>query len=123
MWTRPERLKTWWGPAGVMCPHAEIDLRVGGAYRISNAFPDGRVIVIAGVFDIVERPSLLVFSWHIEGEPGLPEKVSVSFDPLPDGDRTEVTVRHERIASATARKSHEMGWLGCLDSLAGQWPI
>jgi uncharacterized protein YndB with AHSA1/START domain len=117
LWTRPERLKTWWGPAGVTCPHADIDLRPGGAYRIANAFPDGRIIVIAGLFEVIEPPELLVFSWSIEASDSPPERVSVRFDALSDGQGTEVTVLHERIASSEARKSHEAGWLGCLDGL------
>ncbi len=119
LWTRPERLKTWWGPADVTCPYAEIDLRSGGAYRIANAFPDGRVVVIAGLFEVIEPPELLVFSWSIQGNSTLPERVSVRFTALPDGQGTEVTVMHERIASPEVRKSHETGWLGCLDGLEG----
>jgi uncharacterized protein YndB with AHSA1/START domain len=117
LWTRPERLQTWWGPVGVTCPHAEIDLRPGGAYRIANAFPDGRVIFICGLFEVIERPELLVFSWSIEGNESLPERVSIRFAALPDRKRTEVTVLHERIASPEARKSHKAGWHGCLDRL------
>jgi hypothetical protein len=37
-WTQPEHLVRWWGPQGVACPAAEIDLRVGGAYRIATDF-------------------------------------------------------------------------------------
>ena len=43
-WTRPEQLRQWWGPGPVTCCHAEIDLRVGGAYRIGNRLPDGTVL-------------------------------------------------------------------------------
>ena len=50
-WTRPELLVRWWGPQGVACPAAEIDLRVGGSYRIANQFPDGTLVWIAGVFE------------------------------------------------------------------------
>jgi len=38
-WTKPERLRLWWGPRGVTCTAAEVDLRVGGRYRIANQFP------------------------------------------------------------------------------------
>jgi uncharacterized protein YndB with AHSA1/START domain len=43
-WTTPELLTQWWGPANVTCPAAEVDLRVGGQYRIANQMPDGSVL-------------------------------------------------------------------------------
>ena len=49
-WTTPELLRQWWGPTGVRCIAAEIDLRVGGTYRIGNEIPDGSVIWISGEF-------------------------------------------------------------------------
>ncbi len=33
-WTDPEELKKWWGPEGYATPSAEVDLRVGGKYRL-----------------------------------------------------------------------------------------
>jgi uncharacterized protein YndB with AHSA1/START domain len=43
-----------WGPEGVSCIAAEVDLRVGGRYRIANKFPDGRVFWIVGELQIIE---------------------------------------------------------------------
>ncbi|HEV2111166.1 MAG TPA: SRPBCC domain-containing protein, partial [Gammaproteobacteria bacterium] len=62
-WTEPSRLKEWWGPEGVACIGAEMDLRVGGAYRIGNRFPDGKVIWLAGSFEAIEPPRLLMYTW------------------------------------------------------------
>ena len=120
-WTQPEHLVRWWGPQGVACPAAEIDLRVGGGYRIANRFPDGTVVWIAGVFELIEPPHRLMYTWKLESQSGSAERVTVYFERL-DGS-TEVTVTHERIADEAARTSHERGWAGCLDSLvryAGQ---
>jgi hypothetical protein len=36
-WTEAEQLKKWWGPQSVTCDGAEVDLRVGGRYRILRA--------------------------------------------------------------------------------------
>ena len=33
-WTEPEALKRWWCPPGWTAADIEVDLRVGGAYRI-----------------------------------------------------------------------------------------
>jgi uncharacterized protein YndB with AHSA1/START domain len=114
-WTRPELLMCWWGPEGVACPAAEIDLRVGGSYRIANRFPDGNIIWIAGIFEEVEAPRRLVYTWKLESQTGPEERVTVCF--VADGELTEVVVTHERIPDPAARTGHERGWLGCLDSL------
>jgi len=115
-WTEPEHLMRWWGPNGASCPAAEIDLRAGGSYRIANRFADGNVVWIAGVFEEIQRPHRLVYTWQLEKPAASRERVSVSFEP--HGDMTQVIVTHERIAGAAARTSHERGWNGCLDGLA-----
>jgi uncharacterized protein YndB with AHSA1/START domain len=113
-WTTPEQLRAWWGPRGVRCIAAEIDLRVGGAYRIGNELPDGRVLWIGGEFELVEAPSRLVYSWRMGDEPA--SRVTVQFVAV--GPRTEVIVTHERIDTVATRDDHERGWIGCLDGLA-----
>ena len=58
-WTKPELLKRWWGPGEVTCPEAEVDLQVGGKYRLANLQPDGKVIWISGTFEQVSPPKKL----------------------------------------------------------------
>jgi uncharacterized protein YndB with AHSA1/START domain len=117
-WTEPERLMKWWGPQSVVCIAAEVDLRVGGRYRIANQFPDGKILWIAGAFETIERPHKLVYTWAIEPAAGASERVTVVFVPRGEGGDSEVIVTHERIANAAARDMHEQGWRGCLDGLA-----
>jgi uncharacterized protein YndB with AHSA1/START domain len=114
-WTQPSLLVRWWGPQGVACLTAEIDLRVGGSYRIANQFPDGTVVWIAGIFEVIEPPDRLAYTWKLESHDGPVERVTVCFEAR--GAATEVIVTHERIADEATRTSHEHGWIGCLDSL------
>jgi uncharacterized protein YndB with AHSA1/START domain len=114
-WTTPALLRTWWGPRDVRCIEADVDLRIGGAYRLGNQLPDGRVLWITGAFELIERPRKLVYSWQIGDEPV--SRVTVRFEPV-EPDRTEVTVHHERIATVATRDDHGAGWAGCLDGLA-----
>ncbi len=114
-WTRPELLQQWWGPPGVQCIAAEVDLRAGGAYRIGNELPDGRILWIHGEFELVEPPHRLVYSWRLGDEPV--SRVTVRFAAIEERS-TEVVIHHERIHSAAARDEHEDGWIGCLDGLA-----
>src|SRR5215475_149172 len=79
-WTQPDQLKQWWGPEGVTCIAAEIDLRAGGRYRIANQFPDGTVVWIIGQFQIIEPPHRLSYTWQIEESSGSSEHVNVRFE-------------------------------------------
>ena len=115
-WTDPAQLKLWWGPRGVRCTDAEVDLRVGGRYRIANQFPDGKILWITGEYESIEPPRKLVYTWRLEAQEGNSERVTVQFEPL--GDLTEVIVTHELISNETLRDRHEQGWIGCLEGLA-----
>jgi uncharacterized protein YndB with AHSA1/START domain len=115
-WTCPAELQRWWGPKPVTCTAAEVDLQVGGRYRIANRLPDGTTLWISGQFERIDRPRQLVYTWCVG--PGSPrsERVTVTFEAHPMG--TQVVVVHERIADAATSARHEQGWLGCLDGLA-----
>jgi uncharacterized protein YndB with AHSA1/START domain len=115
-WTHPDQLLNWWGPEGVTCIGAEIDLSVGGRYRIGNQMPDGSKLWITGEFEVIDPPRRLAYTWSLEGIAGPAERVTVRFEPL--GGVTEVVVTHERIADEATRDQHERGWIGCLHGLA-----
>lgn len=114
-WTDPDQLVDWWGPEGVTCDGAEVDLRVGGRYRISNRLPDGRVVWISGEYEVIEPPNKLVYSWRLGEGDGPRERVTVRFEPK--GMATEVTIVHERIPDPKTQSQHELGWIGCLKTL------
>jgi len=115
-WTEPERLRKWWGPEGVTCIDPVVDLRVGGSYRIGNQLPDGKVLWIAGEFEVIEPPHRLTYTWRLEGLSETAERVTVRFEAC--GAETEVIVTHERIPNEMLRDQHQHGWKGCLDGLA-----
>ena len=115
-WTQPAHLKEWWGPSDVTCMDAQVELRVGGRYRIANRYPDGRIVWIVGEFEVIKPPHELVYTWRLEPEAQPPERVRVRFEPRADG--TEVIVVHELIPDPTARDRHRDGWHGCLEGLA-----
>lgn len=114
-WTDPVELKKWWGPRDVRCLSAEVDLRVGGQYRIANELPDGSVLWIAGEFEAIEKPRLLVYTWTVGSEYPASERVSVRFEQHELG--TELHLKHELIPTTTLRDRHRDGWFGCLDGL------
>jgi len=114
-WTQPEQLRVWWGPRPVTCVSAEVDLRVGGRYRIVNALPDGTTLAIEGAFEEIEPPHKLVYTWCMGREQQESSRVTVRFEPRDDA--TEVIVVHEQLPTPDVRDSHEEGWQGCLDGL------
>lgn len=115
-WTDPAQVAQWWGPANVTCTHAEIDLRVGGSFRIGNELPDGTTNWISGVYEEIDPPTRLVHTWLVGTGANQPaELVTVGFADHDGG--TEVTVRHTGIPTPELRSNHEAGWVGCLDGL------
>ena len=105
------------------CSDAEVNIRVGGAYRIGNLLPDGSVLWISGHFEVVEPPHRLVYTWHVEGKEApdaARSRVTVRFESRDGG--TEVIVVHEHIDTEETRADHEKGWPGCLESLAALFP-
>jgi uncharacterized protein YndB with AHSA1/START domain len=115
-WTRAVELRQWWGPQNVKCVAAEVDLKVGGAYRIANQFPDGRILWISGEFLSIERPHRLEYTWRAGSADAPVERVSVRF--VASGAQTEVIVTHAYIADEPTRTRHEQGWHGCLAGLS-----
>jgi len=115
-WTEPKHLSAWWGPRPVTCAGAEVDLRIGGGYRIINALPDGTLVTITGEFREIEPPSKLVYTWRTGPSHEGSSLVTVRFERR--GEATEVTIVHDQIPSEPVRTSHEQGWNGCLDGLA-----
>lgn len=115
-WTQPALIKRWNTRPGVTVPLAEVDLRAGGKYRLHLRGPDGVIHRIVGVYQVVERPTRLVYTWQAEDEPTRhPSVVTVDFSDCADG--TRLTLRHERLDPPAARPRHAAGWEACLIQL------
>lgn len=118
-WTTPEVLRRWWAvhPGG-STPVAEVDLRVGGRYRLSMEGPDGERHTVGGEYSEVDRPRRLVYSWQWEldsGEPGHISTVAVQFRD--EGERTTVVLEHTGLPDSDSRDRHAHGWAACMDIL------
>jgi uncharacterized protein YndB with AHSA1/START domain len=119
-WTNPEVLRRWWraNPAWVT-PVAEVDLRVGGRYRISMEDPEsGTKHTAGGEYSEVSRPLRLAYTWQWEQDDGRPGHVStVTVDFRAEGERTTVVLEHSGLESSQSRDSHTQGWTGILEML------
>jgi len=117
-WTDPEELKKWWGPEGYATPSAEVDLRVGGKYRLGmRKLPNGEIFYLSGTYREVRPPERLVYTWRWEAEPEYGETL-VTVEFLQAGNSTEVVLTHEFFPTEKARDDHNRGWSSCLDRLA-----
>jgi uncharacterized protein YndB with AHSA1/START domain len=108
-WADPQKLVQWFGPGAVEegSVKADIDLRVGGRYRISfNA--KGTYNEVGGVYRDVVPNRRLVFSWAWHSTPERESLVTISMQP--EGSGTLLTFLHEQFADETARDNHERGW-------------
>lgn len=116
-WTEPEALKKWWGPGHPPSVSvADLDLRVGGRFRICFGGPQGNDHECAGVYTEVVPNRRLQFSWHWPRT--TPERVSlVTIEFKPDGEGTELVFRHERFFDQAAADGHQRGWTEALQKL------
>ena len=118
-WTRPEQLAKWWGPEGSEVGTAELDVRVGGRFRIRFATPDGERHGVGGAYREVVAGERLVFDWAWQSTPERVSLVTLRF--APDGDGTMFTLIHEQFLDQKARDGHERGWTGSLDRLVAHF--
>jgi uncharacterized protein YndB with AHSA1/START domain len=98
----------------------QLDFRKGGSYRFAYGLPDGRTVMVGGVYQAIEPPSRIVFSWTIEPpdeHAGIESHVTVTIKR--EGGGSELTIRHERLLRIDAVTRHRDGWHGALDRLTG----
>lgn len=106
-WIDPEGLREWMCPGDVISAEATLDVRVGGSFRITMKSKT-QTHVHEGTYQVVDRPSKLVFTWTAVENPGEITLVTVEF--LPHGDESEIVITHERFKDPDAAQRYEMGW-------------
>ena len=117
-WTDPEAIKRWWGPG---TPHdpvslAQLDVRVGGRFRIVFGGPKGTDHEVQGVYREVVPGRKLVFTWTWPNStPERESVVTIVFKATAGG--TEIDFRHDRFFDEAARDGHQRGWSGALAKL------
>lgn len=97
----PDALRRW------INPNLEIDLQVGGAYRMQEADAD---TWISGTVLEMNPEESLILSWMEEGGDWVhPARLVISLDPTPDG--TCVTLTHDGFAGIG-----KPGWQATVDA-------
>jgi uncharacterized protein YndB with AHSA1/START domain len=115
--TEPSELAKWWGPRGFTAPGIEIDLRVGGSYRIAMQPPDGDMFYLSGEFLEVDPPARLAYTFRWE-DPDPDDRLTVVRLSLGDlGESTEVLFTQGAFATEGRRALHDQGWTDGFDRL------
>lgn len=110
-WTDPEAIKRWWGPGTEHDPVslAQLDVRVGGRFRIVFGGPQGRDHEVTGVYREVVPNRKLVFTWTWPNStPERESLVTITFRGV--GRGTELDFRHEQFFDESVRDGHREGW-------------
>ncbi len=115
-WTDPSILRQWFSPEDCSTSMAEVDLPVGGQYRIGMRTSEGNLRIVTGVYQEIVDPVRLVFTWSWEG--GDTQDTLVTVELIDRGEATELILTHERFRSEESRDQHGQGWTGCLAGLA-----
>jgi uncharacterized protein YndB with AHSA1/START domain len=114
-WLNREEWQSWIGPEGLNCEVPLLEPRIGGRYRIMMHLTDGRVIPVTGIYQIVDAPRTLAFSWGAESDPTRHTLITLTFRG--NGGETELTLRQEGFASVASRDDHVIGWNSALNKL------
>lgn len=109
-WTDPEKLIGWFctTKAKPGSLRAELDVRVGGSYRISFDMESGEYSEVGGLYREVVPNEKLVFSWAWHSTPERESLVTVSIKP--DGAGSLMVFTHAQFFDETARDNHAKGW-------------
>lgn len=91
-------------------PQIEVDLRVGGRYRIASPVIG---MAVSGQYTVVQPPSLLGFGWQWDGEE---HESAVTVALTPAGRGTSLVVTHRELPDSET-DNHAKGWSDCLDRL------
>lgn len=113
-WTDPEIMKQWFAPSDEYEVEAELELTVGGKYRVKMKHSKG-VHIVGGEYREIKPPERLVFTWGWEDGSVTETLVTVEFREIEAG--TELVLTHERFTDASWRDKHQQGWTGCLGRL------
>jgi glutathione S-transferase len=109
--------KAWHCPRGMTVAEASVDARVGGPYRLVMAGRDGSRYAVGGVYQAIERPEFLAYTWQSEGGPASDLTTLIEVRLTEKDGGTLLQMRHTGFPNAEARDSHRNGWASCFNRL------
>ena len=101
--TEGEFLRRWWGPRRLEVAECDVDLRVGGTWRVVHRAPDGTEFVFHGEFLELTPPWRRVGTWVWEGATEHKATETLVLEPVDGGTMLVSTMVH---TSVEARDMH-----------------
>jgi uncharacterized protein YndB with AHSA1/START domain len=117
-WTEPDLLLKWFGPEGFDIPTHDLDIRPGGRWRTVLRTPEGQLRTVSGVYNAIEPPRRLVFTWGWDddnGKRGHETEVTVTLEPTPGGTRLRLV--QQVFQTAEVGNLHKGGWTSAFNKL------
>jgi uncharacterized protein YndB with AHSA1/START domain len=115
--SEPDQWARWWGPAGFTVSSIEVDLRVGGQYRILMQPPGGEAFALAGEFRRVDSPARLSYTFRWEQPDPDDQETVVDLSLIAVGDATKITVEQGPFLTDARLALHTQGWTQTLERL------
>lgn len=97
--TEGEFLRRWWGPRRLETTECDVDLRVGGKWRIVHRAPDGAEFAFHGEFLELDPPHRRVSTWVYEGEVEAAATETFELDAVDGGTLLRSRVVHDSLAN------------------------
>jgi len=116
-WTSVEVLRRWWHAEHTWeTPVAELDLRVGGAIRVTMRNPEtGVEYGGGGEYTAIDPPRRLAFTWAWDdADEASRQLIEVAF--IDHGDHTTVVLTNSGLPER-AKDDHREGWNNSFDNL------
>jgi uncharacterized protein YndB with AHSA1/START domain len=113
-WTNPESMRAWMCPKGASVSLVELDLRVGGGFRIDMHY-DNEDTVHTGTYREISPPEKLVFTWVSEQTHYRESLVTIQF--LAHGDATELILTQQQLPDEQTVREHSAGWAALAEHL------
>lgn len=108
----------WHCPRGLHVGEVHADVRVGGRYRITMVTRDGVVHGSGGVYQTIERPSFLAYTWSWDTEGDAAARTTLIEVTLTEKDGgTQLHMRHTGFPDAGIRDDHHQGWTSVFNRL------
>ncbi|HLZ23491.1 MAG TPA: SRPBCC domain-containing protein [Ktedonobacterales bacterium] len=114
-WTNAESVRQWMCPGDGSVAVAELDVRVGGTFRV-DMIVDGERTVHTGIYQEVRPPEKLVFTWTSKRTQQIATLVTVELRAL--GVQTELTLTQTRLPDEGTTQMHTRGWILIMERLA-----
>ena len=111
-------MAAWHCPRGLHVGEVSTDLRVGGRYRITMVTRDGVEHGSSGVYQAIERPTFLAYTWTWDGEGDVATRTTLIEVSLAEKEGgTQLHMRHTGFPDAAVRDDHSQGWTSVFNRL------